>query len=113
MNYDASSGQWVFTNDAIADFVNENDAKEMLQKEGYILLYSKPDSLPEPLRAEEINRETVKETTRVPKGRVQQQSGSQLKQPLTTSFENINCVIFGLEPVSGRKKLEKVSWNLI
>ena len=72
LNYDASSGQWVFSNDAIADFVNENDAKEMLQKEGYILLYSKPDSLPEPLRAEEINRETVKETTRVPKGRVQQ-----------------------------------------
>ena len=74
--HDPNTGQWVFTDDQAlprAKVIEERVATERLRKEGYILFYSKPESFPEPLKGQQTNRQTVKEETRVPKSRVQQQ----------------------------------------
>ena len=84
---DVNTNTWVMTDDSRAQVIQEDVAKELLRKEGYILFYSKPESLPEPLKGVQKNRPTMKEPTSGPKRRVPEQMKTSSMPDPVSSFK--------------------------
>ena len=78
---------WVMTDDSRAQVIQEDVAKELLRREGYILFYSNPENLPEPLKGVQRNRATMKEPTSGPKRRVPKQMKSSSTREQVSSFK--------------------------
>ena len=81
---DVEDGTWVSTDDNRRNVLTENDALYLLEKEGYILLYSSPGRFPPALKAGNAAGRDVESTTRMEEPK---QSRSFIGRPQNSTFK--------------------------